>query len=92
LVAAAQQTSVPFEALAALPSVREFHLRDGRVRLEGAPPALPLQKLLLSADGIARVPAAAFSTLANLTDLVLTANRIENITAAAFQGFYVYSY
>ncbi|KAM3955713.1 uncharacterized protein ACR2FA_010349 [Aphomia sociella] len=88
MVDAAAQTSVPYEALKALPSLTEFRLRGAKLKLnvDGFESGGSLQHVELSSDSIDELPTDAFRGLSALPQLHLWDNHIVNITADSFKG------
>ncbi|CAH2987995.1 unnamed protein product [Chilo suppressalis] len=97
LMKAADQSSVPYDILRALPSLRDFRLRGAKLHLPadessesdetGDSPAYPsLLYVELSSDLIEEVPHGAFRRLKGLPQLYLWDNQIRNINNESFIG------
>ncbi|XP_045782937.1 protein toll-like isoform X2 [Maniola jurtina] len=85
------QSTVPYEVLAALPALSSFSLKRSAVVLRagrtGAAGALPaLRTLELSEGGVRGVPRGAFAFAPRLATLGLWGNEIEDVDEGAFDG------
>ncbi|KAL4711360.1 hypothetical protein ACJJTC_019201 [Scirpophaga incertulas] len=92
LYEAADQTKLPYDALAELPQLKDFRLHDAHLELEKFDNSTQekeyssLKFMELSSDRIKDIPSSAFRRMRGIESLQLVGNDIANLTGDVFIG------